>query len=191
MKIPGPSDLLRMAGDGYEAIEQAIGLAPKAGELVGQTVHLIKRAGALLDAADQVLATASDLLARSDKVLQRIDSTSTRAAALVDQLEPSLTALTPVLNTFVDTTSPSEVAHLTLLVDQLPEIATAVRDDVLPVFKTLETVGPDLSDLLMLSRELNEILGAIPGLGRAKRRIEEERAEQDAADDDQAQPDEK
>ena len=46
---------------------------------------------------------------------------------------------------------------------------------------TLGSVAPDLHELLNVSRELNEILGKIPGVGRLKRRVEEEE-EGDAAD---------
>jgi hypothetical protein len=35
-------------------------------------------------------------------------------------------------------------------------------------------VAPDLHELLNVSRELNEILGKIPGIGRLKKRVEED-----------------
>jgi hypothetical protein len=38
-------------------------------------------------------------------------------------------------------------------------------------------VAPDLHDLLHVSRELNEMLGRIPGMGRLKDRIEDEQQE--------------
>jgi hypothetical protein len=41
-------------------------------------------------------------------------------------------------------------------------------------------VGPDLHELLFVSRELNEMLGSLPGMGRIKKRVEEEQAEEDA-----------
>ena len=48
---------------------------------------------------------------------------------------------------------------------------------MLPVLTTLGTVAPDVHELLNVSRELNEILGKIPGVGRLKRRVEEEEGE--------------
>ena len=48
------------------------------------------------------------------------------------------------------------------------------------VLDTLSTVAPDLRDLLDVSRVMNELLGAVPGLGRVKRRVEVEQAEEDA-----------
>jgi hypothetical protein len=39
-------------------------------------------------------------------------------------------------------------------------------------------VAPDLHDLLDVSRELNDMLAGLPGIGRIKKRIDEEQAEQ-------------
>jgi hypothetical protein len=60
------------------------------------------------------------------------------------------------------------------LIDHLPTVTLQVERDVLPVMASLGSVAPDLHELLDVSRELNEILGKIPGIGRLKRRVEEE-----------------
>ena len=87
---------------------------------------------------------------------------------------PPLTTLQPTLQTLADTTHPDEVAALVTLVDHLPALTEQVERDVLPVLTTLGSVAPDLHELLNVSRELNEILGKIPGIGRLKRRVEED-----------------
>ena len=46
--------------------------------------------------------------------------------------------------------------------------------DVIPMLRTLSTVAPDLHDLLDVSRELNEMLAKLPGMGRIKRKVDEE-----------------
>ena len=61
-----------------------------------------------------------------------------------------------------------------------PTSCEKLDSDILPVLDTLGTVAPDLRDLLDLSRVMNELLGAIPGLGHVKRRAEEGQAEDDA-----------
>ena len=104
-----------------------------------------------------------------------------RVVPLLDALEPPLTRLRPTLEKLADTTDPDEVAALVRLVDHLPELTERIERDVLPVMTTLGTVSPDLHDLLDASRELNEMLGKLPGLGRIKRRVEEEQAEQEHA----------
>jgi hypothetical protein len=99
----------------------------------------------------------------------------------MDRFEPSLTRLQPTLETLADTTSPDEVTALVRLVDQLPELTERLETDVLPVLGTLGSVAPDLRHLLAASRELNEIIGKVPGFGRLKRRVEEENDEEDLA----------
>jgi hypothetical protein len=42
------------------------------------------------------------------------------------------------------------------------------------VLDSLSTVAPDLHDLLDVSRELNEMLGQIPGISRMKKRIDKQ-----------------
>jgi hypothetical protein len=163
MKLPGPSDLFRAAGQGYEAIEQAIALVPKAVELLTGATDLLRRAGTVIDRTDALLAGA--------------ERTSARAAALVDTLEPSLTTLTPILQILADTTSPDEVQAVVKAVDLLPELVERLATDIMPILHTMDTVSPDLRDLLLVSKELNEMLGAIPGLGRAKRKFAEEQDE--------------
>ncbi|MDQ6659136.1 MAG: hypothetical protein M3Z00_13100 [Actinomycetota bacterium] len=167
MKIPGPSDVFRAAGQGYDAIEQAIEMVPKA-------INLLGNAGDLLTRAD-------DLIGRVGKLLDGVEETSARAGRLVDNLgttmgalQPTLDRLQPILATLADTTSPEEVTALTHVVDLLPELANSLKNDVLPILSTLDTVSPDLRQLLMISHELSEMLSAIPGLGRAKRKFEEE-----------------
>jgi len=68
-------------------------------------------------------------------------------------------------------------------IDLLPELVERLATDIMPILTTLDSVSPDLRDLLLVSKELNKMLGAIPGLGRAKRKFEEEQ-EEPAADPD-------
>ena len=45
---------------------------------------------------------------------------------------------------------------------------------MIPVLHTLTSVAPDLHDLLDVSRELNEMLAKLPGMGRIKKRVDEQ-----------------
>jgi hypothetical protein len=73
-----------------------------------------------------------------------------------------------------------DVAAVAKLINDLPDIVGKLDRDILPVLDTLGTVAPDLRDLLDVSKDLNEILGSLPGLGRVKRRIEEEQERDEA-----------
>ena len=89
-------------------------------------------------------------------------------------MEPSLVALQPTLDRLAETTDPREVDALVALIDLLPDIAVKIETHVIPVLDSLGTVAPDLHDLLDVSRELNELLANVPGLGRIKKRIDED-----------------
>jgi hypothetical protein len=53
-------------------------------------------------------------------------------------------------------------------------LALKVENDIVPVLDSLTSVAPDLHDLLDVSRELNEMLAKLPGMGRIKERVDEE-----------------
>ncbi|HET7326575.1 MAG TPA: hypothetical protein VFJ14_04735 [Nocardioidaceae bacterium] len=146
LPVPGPRDLLSVLERGADSVEQLLSAAPR---LVG------------------LLADAEQLLARVDRLVDRL-------TALVDATEPALVSLQPTLERLAETTDPREVDSLVGLVDLLPSLAHKMEVDVVPVLDSLSTVAPDVHDLLDVTRELNEMLGAVPGLGRVKKRIDEE-----------------
>ena len=69
------------------------------------------------------------------------------------------------------------MAALVRLVDTLPELTDSMEKDVMPVLATLGTVAPDVHDLLTVARELNDMLAKVTGMGRLKRRMDEEEGE--------------
>ncbi len=50
--------------------------------------------------------------------------------------------------------------------------AAKMETDVIPILESLTSVAPDLHDLLDVSRELNEMLAKLPGMGAIKRRVD-------------------
>src|SRR6478609_4283300 len=188
LPVPGPRDVMSALERGSEQVEALLGAVPRALALLDGAEVLLERASATVDRVGGVVDAATAEVARVGAVvdaaatqLERVDTVvggaaaqAGRAGALLDALEPSLTKLQPTLQTLADTTHPDEVAALVRLVDHLPALTEQVERDVLPVLTTLGSVAPDLHELLNVSRELNEILGKIPGIGRLKRRVEED-----------------
>ena len=153
----------------------------RVGTVVDAATGEVAKVGAVVDAATGEVTRVGTVVAAAateiDRVTTVVDGAAVqagRAGGLLDALEPSLTKLQPTLQTLADTTHPDEVAALVRLVDHLPALTDQVERDVLPVLTTLGSVAPDLHDLLNVSRELNEILGKIPGIGRLKKRVEED-----------------
>lgn len=198
--VPGPRDVVRLAERGADAVEQLLSAAPRvaqlldeAGSLVGRASELVSRIDETRTAADGVVRRTDEVVTRAEGTIARVDGIVTRAETsveevtvlttrlreLLDAIEPSTLKLQPTLERLADTTHPAEVDALVELIDHLPLLATRMEAEIVPIMESLSTVGPDLRDLIDLSRELNEMLGAVPGLGRVKARIDEAQAERD------------
>jgi hypothetical protein len=174
LPVPGPRDVLSALEKGGDHVEALLGAVPRALALLDDAERLVVRASAAIDRVREVTEAANVVVVRTSAVVDDAEVQVARVTGLVDELEPSLTTLQPVLQTLADTTSPEEVAALVRLVDHLPQVTEQVEQDVLPVLSSLGSVAPDLHELLDVSRELNELLGKIPGIGRLKRKVEEE-----------------
>jgi DNA repair ATPase RecN len=195
LPLPGPQDLLSVLERGTSTLEQLVAAGPRVLRLLTDAERLIGRAGELVESIDRTRAAADVVVERTDAVVARAETVVSRSVesvtaadalleslvplnqrltTLLDSLEPSLTRLQPVLERLSETTAPSEVDAMIELIDHLPRLASRMETDIMPVLDSLNTVAPDLHDLLDVSRELNEMLGQIPGLGRIKRRVDEQ-----------------
>lgn len=181
MRIPGPAELVRLAEQGYQAAERAIGLVPRVVGMLDRAEELMQRVVIVAGSAERLLARADGLVQRADGLLQRAgkavsaaEQLSGDASSLLEPFRPALHRLEQIAGRIADTTSPAEVDAVVQVVNLLPEVVISLREDILPILNTLDTVAPDVRELLVVSHELNEMLGAIPGLGRAKKRIEQE-----------------
>jgi ABC-type transporter Mla subunit MlaD len=179
--VPGPRDVLALVERGGDALEQLLGAVPRLVSLLDDAEALVRRVGGLVDGIDATREGADGVVERSDATVKRVDDLldsvtghTERLAALLDRLEPPLTRLQPTLERLAETTDPREVDAMVELIDHLPALAQKMETDIVPVLDSLSTVAPDLHDLLDVSRELNEMLGQIPGISRMKKRIDKQ-----------------
>ncbi len=185
MRLPigDPRDALALIGRGPALVEQAFALVPRAAALLDSAEALLARADALVDRIDETRSNADALIVRTAGTVGSAEPTIERAQALLDSFAPALERLQPTLDRLAETTHPDEVDAIVKLVDQLPELVERLEVDIMPMLTTLRTVGPDVHDLLDITRELNVMLGKVPGMGRVKKRVEEQK-EQDPREQD-------
>jgi hypothetical protein len=195
MRLPGPRDLVAFVSLVERSSEQLVALLPRTTELLGNAERLLRDGSALVDRIETTRLEAQALVERTEVTRDRADElvtglepttrravallaalepTAERAVALLESMEPSLLKLQPTLERLAETTDPREVDALVAMLDQLPLLAAKVETDVIPVLNTLTTVSPDLHDLLDVSRELNLMLAKLPGMGRVKKRVDEQ-----------------
>lgn len=164
LTIPGPSDLFTLAVRGRDTLETALGLLPRLFRLVADIEQIVVRVNGVIAAVDHIESRAGDAVGEVEQIV-------TRVGPLLDRFEPLLDKLEPIASKLVDTTSPDEVEAVVQLVNHLPELVDKIDNDVLPILDTLGTVAPDLRELLTTSKELNEIVASIPGLGRMRKHV--------------------
>ncbi len=186
LPLPGPRDVVDVLERSAAAIEQLLAAVPRMLPLLDETERLLARVDALVGRIEKTRVAADEVVQRTDSVVteaqQLLGGTAQlmgRVTPLLDGTEPSLTRLQPTLERLAETTDPREVDALVMLIDLLPSLAAKMQTDIMPVLDSLGTVAPDLRDLLDVSRELNEMLARIPGMGRVKERVDEEQEAED------------
>ena len=165
-------------------MEQLLVAVPRMLSLIVDAEQLLARANTLLDDIDRTRTHADAVVAKTETVVDRANVLVAGAAPLTDRLgalldatEPSLVKLQPTLERLAETTDPHEVDAMVQLIDTLPRLADKLETDIMPILDTMNTVAPDVHDLLDVSRELNSLLSQVPGLSRMKARIDREQAE--------------
>ncbi|WP_405094700.1 hypothetical protein [Micromonospora sp. NBC_01412] len=132
-----------------------------------------------IDTATEVATAAAVVVAAAEGVAGRAASTVDTAAGAADTAgellaayEPALRRAAPMATRFVEELSHEEVTAAIRLVDELPKLKEHLTADILPILATLDRVGPDLHDLLDVTRDLKLAVAGIPGLGMLRRRGE-------------------
>lgn len=188
LPLPGPSDAVELVARATASAEtlasllpRAVGLLDSADQLLGRVDALVERIEGTRQAADEVIertdavvTDANALIVRTAGTVGSVEPTVQRADQLLSSLAPSLEKLQPTLQTLADTTAENEVAALVDLVDHLPQLVKALDENVMPILESFDTVAPDIHELLDVTRELNEMIAKIPGMGIVRKRIDDE-----------------
>ncbi|PZF98363.1 hypothetical protein [Micromonospora deserti] len=161
------------------AVENATGVAAAAAAVVGEAEQVSAAAAVVVGEAEKVARTAGAVVAEADSVAGRAAGTigdaaeaAATAAELLAAYEPALRRAAPMANRFVEQLSHEEVTAAIRLIDELPKLRQHLTADILPILATLDRVGPDLHDLLDVTRDLKLAVAGIPGLGMLRRRGE-------------------
>jgi hypothetical protein len=177
--IPRPRHVVAVVRQGFQALEWMIMLVPRIVALVNEIEMMATRVGTVLSNIEETQRRVSQTVTATDVIVADAALVTARVTPLLDAYQPALERLQPIVVRMAETTSPDEIDAIVTLLDTLPEIVRKLDSDILPILDTLGTVAPDLRDLLDVSKQLNEMLGAVPGLGRIKQRVEEQQAHED------------
>ena len=181
IRIPRPSDVLDAAQAVAGLPSDAIRLVSRIGTLLDDAEALLARTGRLLDGVQRTVSSVEDATRRAEAVIARADATTSSAQRLVEAYVPLAERAAPLANRFVDELSEQEVHAAIKMVDQLPALTEHLEQDIMPILATLDRVGPDVHELLNVTRDLRQAILGVPGFAFFRRRGE------DRQDDDRDQ----
>ncbi|MEU5945508.1 hypothetical protein ABZ793_08095 [Micromonospora sp. NPDC047465] len=166
-----------------ERVEQTL---DRTDQVLADADAAVREVPAISAAATAAIGTATEVAAAASVVVGQAESVAGRAAGavgtaaeaaataaeLLTAYEPALRRAAPMANRFVEQLTHEEVTAAIRLVDELPKLKQHLTADILPILATLDRVGPDLHDLLDVTRDLKLAVAGIPGLGMLRRRGE-------------------
>lgn len=166
--VPGPGDVLRLVSRAWRTAEQLFDLVPRLVALVGEVEEMVR----ILRTIDDVELRIADTVAKGMSIVDRMEP-------IVAEFAPTLRVVQPILWRLAESTDPDEVEAAIRLVNDLPDLVAKIHVDVLPVLTSLGTVPDDLRQILVTSKELNEIIASVPGLGRIRQKALRDMAERE------------
>ncbi|MEU8153692.1 hypothetical protein AB0B94_08520 [Micromonospora sp. NPDC048986] len=165
--------------DAEAAVREVAVISAAATTAIDTATEVAAAAAVVVAEADRVSRAAGTVVAEADRVANRAATTvgtATEAAATAAELlaayEPALRRAAPMAGRFVEELSHEEISAAIHLIDELPKLKEHLTADILPILATLDRVGPDLHDLLDVTRDLKLAVAGIPGLGMLRRRGE-------------------
>ena len=174
----GPESLLRLA----DVAPRVVALLDTAERAMARVVVLLARLEQDEERIQQVVSSVAGSERAARRVIDAVAATEQRVDDLVESYAPALRSMSDTVDYASTRFGPQQVDELVAYLGFLPMLRTIDRE-VVPMMQTLTSVAPDLTELLAVSRALNELMGSLPGLGRAKKRVDEELArEQDRPD---------
>ena len=180
---PSPLDrVVDAASRGPESFMRLASLLPRITTLLDSAELLLTRVDALitrLELCETRVQTVIENVSSSERAAREVITAAAqieqRARSLLDSSEPAVTKALKTVSYAGDRFGSDQVDAVVAYLDFLP-LLQALDREVVPMIGTMQTVAPDLTELLAVSRALNELMGSLPGLGRAKKRIDEDLA---------------
>lgn len=126
--------------------------------------EVVTSSRAITEGAQQVVESSRTITTGASELLEGAGATSRSAQELLGLYQPLLERGAPLADRFVSELSREEVESAIKLVDQMPQFTEHMVTDIMPILATLDRVGPDLAELLSVTKDLRQGIAGIPGL---------------------------
>jgi hypothetical protein len=157
---------------------QASGVVAVAEQVSSQAAGVVAVAEHVSGRANEVVGGAARVSNEAAAVVALAENTAAIANELIRVYEPIALRAAPLAGHFVSELSDEEVDAAIRLVDELPRLTEHLTANILPILSTLDRVGPDVTELLKVTRDVRQAIVGIPGFGFFRRRGAERAGEQ-------------
>jgi ABC-type transporter Mla subunit MlaD len=177
IRVPRPSDVLGAAQTVAGLPSDVIRMLTRLGGLIDQAETLLARADRLLGSAEQTMAGVNGTTRKAEEAVARADATTRSAQHLMAEYSPMAERAAPMARVLIDELSEQELHAAVRLIDQLPALTEHMEHDIMPILATLDRVGPDIHDLLDVTRDVRQAIIGVPGFAFFRRRGEDREEE--------------
>lgn len=158
--------------------EMALTLPSRIEALLSHIETLMTRIDSVIDSADAVVADVQRTTGAADDVVASASVASHTALELIELFDPIAKKSEPMARRFVDNLSDDEVDAAIAMVDQLPGLL-AHMEALLPILATLDTVSPEIHELLGVTKDVRRAVIGIPGFKFFRNRGEDKLADEE------------
>lgn len=153
-------------------VTEAREIVARIDDVVTDARATVGRVGEVVDSSSAVVGEAATVAHRAQDVVASAGRTSDAAGELLDTYAPMATRAAPLAGQFIDELSAEEVHAAVVLLDQLPELADRMTA-LMPILGTLETVAPEIHELLGVAKDVRQAIVGVPGFNFLRRRGED------------------
>lgn len=159
----------------------ALELPGRVEALLDDVSALLVRVNAVVDAANTVVAEAATTTRSAEDVVDSASKASVTALGLVELFDPIAQRSAPMAKKFVDSLDEKEIDAAIAMVDELPALV-AHMEAVIPILATLDTVAPEIHELLGVTKDVRRAVIGIPGFKFFRNRGQEKLDDEEIQD---------
>ncbi|WP_241726813.1 methyl-accepting chemotaxis protein [Dietzia sp. SLG310A2-38A2] len=176
-------------------VDSADGIVGRVGSTVDSADGIVARIGATVDVADDLVIEAGGLIGRVEPLLDFADSALAPVKPVVEALlvdaelspetarkvairltevlvwtDKTIALLEPIADEILESVSSEEIKAVVQFIDHLPALGDSLENDVMPVLASLDTVAPEVHQILEVAQQCLEAVQGIPGFQLLRRR---------------------
>ncbi|MDV8020496.1 ribulose 1,5-bisphosphate carboxylase large subunit [Rhodococcus sp. IEGM 1330] len=166
----------------FTTTEFALTLPSRIEALLNHIETLMTRIDRVIDSADAVVASVQRTTGAADEVVASASVASHTALELIELFDPIAKQAEPMARKFVDNLSDEEVDAAIAMVDQLPGLLDHM-EALLPILATLDSVSPEIHELLGVTKDVRRAVIGIPGFKFFRNRGEDKLNDEERSED--------